>query len=187
MKIITSSLQRVGSTLIANINTGLFEPDKPVRWCGQLKDNQHVIFQEERITFKYHSPPEDIEKFYANEQYKDVYCVNICRDGTVRTQNISSDRYIVLEYENLLYESIHCDKTTNSLDDVLAYVVNRYMAMLGLNITTEMVWNAKQRVLDMDDVYDKIKNKPFAHVNEFYHIHGSHRDRGNIKSIHESR
>ena len=88
MKIITSTLQRVGSTLIANINTGLFEPDKPVRWCGQLKDNQHVILDEDRITFKYHSPPEDIEKFYANEQYRDVYCVNICRWYDKNTEHI---------------------------------------------------------------------------------------------------
>lgn len=187
MKIITSTLPRVGSTLISNINTGLFEPDNSIMWCGQLKDNQHIIFREERSTFKYHSPPEDIEKFYSSEQYKDVYCVNICRDGQVRTQNISSDKYIVLEYENLLYESIHCDNTTNTLDDVLEYVVDRYMAMFGLNITTEMVWNAKQRVLDMDDTYDRIKNKPFAHINNFYHIHGSHRGRGNMKSIYESR
>ena len=186
--IITYTVAHVGSTLIANINTGLFEPKQAIQFIKpQDLLNPRYTLPKNRITFKSHPPPNsegvptyDVDtlletvKLRADEQTYFVY-VNRKNHPTIETQ---LPNLILLDYERILYKSELYSKTNTSLPTVIDYITSKYTATIpDINISQEMIESAIDRVIKMDKITKQMRSKSFDHVDKFYHIHGSHRGR----------
>lgn len=193
-KVITYTVAHVGSTLIANINTGLFEPKKAVLFVKphDLSNPQYTL-QEDRITFKSHPPPDadgtptyntdvllETVKLRSHEQMYFVY-VNRKDHPLIETQ---LDNLILLDYEKILYKSELYTKTNTCLHDVIDYIVTKYIESIpGLEVNQNMIDTAIDRVNEMDRRTIEMKNQPFQSVDKFFHIHGGHRGRPNPREV----
>ena len=191
-KIITYTVAHVGSTLIANINTGLFEPKKPIQFVypHDLLNPQYIL-PEDRITLKSHPPPNnegvptynidvllETVKMRSNGQTYFVY-VNREDHPIIKTR---LDNMMLLDYEKILYKNVQYNKTTTCLHDVIDYIVTKYTEVIPeLEITQNMIHNAVTRVNEMDRVAKEMKTQPFQKVDSFFQIHGGHRGRLNPK------
>ena len=188
-KIVTYTVAHVASTLIANINAGLYEPDKPVTFIES--DNildKNYKFPDDQITFKSHPhgkngiPTHDIDMIYRAidiRKTEPIYFVYVNRvDHPIIEAQL--DKLILLDYDKILYRSELYTKTNTQLSDVIDYVIGRYATLIpGIEITQSMIDNAIDRVNEMDRRTKEMKTQPFENVDKFYHIHGSHRGRLN--------
>lgn len=186
-KIVTYTVAHVASTLIANINTGLYEPDKPVTFIesDNILDKKYK-FPDDQITFKSHPhgkngiPTHDIDMIYQAIEIRKtepIYFVYVNRvdHPIIETQ---LDKLILLDYDKILYKSELYSKTNTSLPTVIDYITSKYTATIpDINISQEMIESAIDRVIKMDEITKQMRSKSFDHVDKFYHIHGGHRGR----------
>ena len=81
------------------------------------------------------------------------------------------DNVIVFEY-NELNETVD-----NTLDSIVDNIYNKIFDKIP-HLTMDKM-TCKYRIDGMNLCYEEIKSKSFDYVVEFYHIHGSHRNRIN--------
>ena len=180
MKLITITLPHTGSTLVANINTGFLEHDKPIHFKSLRFNSEEVISDfldphTQRLTLKAHT---NVNKFLqiVNE-FPDANFVTINRAEHEQIQ----DRFhnvCVLAYNKLLYRSKSLPNAEYSLDQVLHYVADNYQSKFeGFSEFFKNFDSCKKRILEMDEKYEEIKNLSFSCFDNFFHIHGSHKNK----------
>ena len=180
MKLITYTIPHTASTLVANINTGFLEPDKPI-YFRSLRFNPKEVISDfldphiYRLTLKCHSPfNEFLERV---KEFPDANFVFINRSGCAKIQDNFSN-VCILEYNKLLYRSKSLPNAEYSLDQVLRYVADNYQSKFeGFSEFLKNFDSCKKRILEMDEKYEEIKNLPFSHCDNFFHIHGSHKNK----------
>ena len=184
MKLITITLPHTASTLVANINTGFLEPDKPI-YFKSLRFNPKEVISDfldshtYRLTLKCHSP---VNQFLERvKEFPDANFVFINRSGCPQIQDNFSN-VCILEYNKLLYRSKSLPNAEYSLDQVLHYVIDNYQCKFeGCSEYLKNFDLCKKRILAMDEKYHEIKNLNFSHIDPFFSIHGSHKNKGYLK------
>lgn len=176
MKLITLTVPHAGSTLVANINTGMLEPGKNIFFRQNL--NVIPIFlASKRLTLKSHGTIDEIVDVVKRFESEPVYFVAVNREGHPQINHIS-DKLITLDYNRLLYHSEHLKGSAQSLEGVIDYVALEYNRKIsGELFNNTLKSRALDRVKGMDKRYSEIKEKPFSYFDKHYHIHGSHRGR----------
>ena len=175
-KLITCTVPHVGSTLVANINTGMLEPGQDIFFQKGL-DSISTFLESNRLNLKNHGSVSKIVDIVKKFEESPIYFVTINRDNHPQI-NYDSDKLIILDYNRLLYRSEHLKNETRSLEDVLNYLAFEYNQKIPGEFFNETLKSqALDRIVKMDEVYSQIKEKPFTYWNKHYHIHGSHRGR----------
>lgn len=65
------------------------------------------------------------------------------------------------------------------ISNIVINVNNKLKQFLPKKIHPIMpINNAINRIIDMNKLYSQIKNESFDFIDDYYHIHGSHRNRG---------
>lgn len=162
---------QAGSTLLVNIVYGLFLPDSPVDYIGQGDElppvsksmniyKSHMMVMYEFDGFKIGIERPSLEK-YIPDRYKNM------KDS------------LVFQYNEILYNSKYTPDIKTTLDDVVQMVADRICETFNITISKTQISNSIQRIREMDAVYKKMKDIPFKrkYINEFFHIHGGHRQR----------
>jgi len=176
IKLITITIPHVGSTLVANINTGMLEPGQDI-FFNKNPDETSLFLTSDRLTLKTHGKVDTIIDAVKKYKFEHVYFVTVNRDNHPQIHH-NSDNLIILDYNRLLYRSEHLNNATQSLEDVVDYVANEYNRRISGKLFDDVLKSrAIDRITKMDERYSEIKQKPFKYCDKHYHIHGSHRGR----------
>ena len=83
------------------------------------------------------------------------------------------------QYNEILYNSKYTPDIKTTLDDVVQMVADRICETFNITISKTQISNSIQRIREMDAVYEKMKDIPFKrkYRDEFFNIHGGHRQR----------
>ncbi len=167
-KIIQTSPHGTGSTLLVNILTGLFYDKEPIHWISVSKP--YSVKLKHFIT-KIHKT--DIDQWLANQPDSDkLFFVMSEREKRIDDKYRTYDNVLIVSYDELL------ETKTNSIEQIVDCVHEKLIGILTKELIDEMNKpRAVQRVKDMNAFYATIKNKPFNYLDEYYHLHGSHRGR----------
>ena len=130
-----------------------------------------VEFDDDIIIVKSHNL--DIDWFVRHWSiFYDIYFV--CSERKEKKLFIDdkykgSENVICFDYSELN------ETNKNSLEKIVETIKNKLKDKFPnheLNTKTSLL-----RLMGMNEEYEQIKEKPFSYVDEFYHIHGSHRNR----------
>lgn len=168
--IIQTSPIHTASTFLVNAIHGLIPElfDKKIIgiWCNNFQDNFENI-----IVVKNHDTNIDklIDKY--NKIYKLIF---ICSERREMNKNID-EKYKT--YNNVvIFDFNELNETSNNtLTQIVDNIYNKIKKILP-DIELD---NTKciKRIELMNSRYDDIKSKPFSYIDEFFQIHGSHRNR----------
>jgi len=133
-------------------------------------DNQWEQYFNDIIIIKCHNT--DIDKLIMeyNNNYKLYF---ICSERKQYNLTIH-DKYKL--YNNVVvfdFDELN-ESSTNPLPDIIKNVYNKINKMLNIELNIEGGIN---RILDMNKRYEEIKEFPFDYIDNFFEIHGSHRNR----------
>ena len=168
-----------GSTLLINIIHGFFDPEAPVKITPPTNLKPDMIKEKLIDTdikiYKQHARKGQNDWMF---DINDAALITIERDKAVvpdfchKRSNI-----LVFNYNDVVYKSEYSKDATGTLLDSINHVAQKVSEKFGIKITNDQITNAKKRVDAMNETYEKIKNKPFKEKDNFYHIHGNHRNR----------
>lgn len=181
--IIQYSPPHTASTILTNILYGLIEElhDKPVAYFNEkdIKNEDKVgkLFEKRNVNvIKMHCSEimtiDKIISLYDNEYDTYFFC----------SERKKEDLFIDAKYKNknkyknvfvFTYEQLN--EKQNKIDSVISLIYNNIYH--NINYISLNIDNAIDRIKNMDMRYEQIKHLPFSYVDEFYHIHGSHKNR----------
>jgi len=167
--IIQTSMFHTASTFLINVLYGLIIELSNKRIIGEW-DNQWEQYFNDIIIIKCHNT--DIDKLIMeyNNNYKLYF---ICSERKQYNLTIH-DKYKL--YNNVVvfdFDELN-ESSTNPLPDIIKNVYNKINKMLNIELNIEGGIN---RILDMNKRYEEIKEFPFDYIDNFFEIHGSHRNR----------
>ena len=77
---------------------------------------------------------------------------------------------LIFQFEDLIVTK---DQTMNNIIDNVYTKLNKLLCY-SINMNNK---TALKRIINMNNTYNQISDKPFSYIDTFYHIHGSHRSR----------
>lgn len=78
------------------------------------------------------------------------------------------DNVIVFSFDELN------ESSTNTVPMIVENIYHKINNKLNIELNIE---NGINRIIEMNKLYEEIKDKDFAYFDKFYHLHGSHRNR----------
>jgi hypothetical protein len=171
-KIIQSSPEHSGSTLLLNLIHGFLSPDEEIHW-----DTESLIHNF-LITKTHNTNIEHWEKNYP--QYKLFFIMSERNDSKIKVlineQYKTKSNVLVINYDNLL------ESNNNSLKNIIDYVFNKLNNFIPNEIKrqrdNDLIKNdMEKRVNILNEIVKQMKDKPFSEYDRFTGIHGSHRNR----------
>jgi len=170
--IIQSSPTHTASTLLINAIYGLI-PELFNKKIIGIWDKNFETYFENIIAIKSHDINIDelINKY--NEEYKVVF---ICSERKEKVYLIDEkyktyDNVVIFDFNELN------ETTTNTLIEIVDNIYNKVTKILpDIELDTK---KCIERIQLMNNRYEEIKEKPFSYIDNFFHIHGSHRNRKN--------
>jgi hypothetical protein len=162
---------RTGSTVLVNALYGLMHSGRPVYY------RSHTIYEHDYI-IKAHRPDLD---HWVN-RYKDVYEIYfVCSVRKEKGFDIdekfkSWPNVILFDYDELL------ETEENTLEDIMDNLITKLDPFFKYEINMNKQ-NGITRIQEMNRRYEEIKNKSFLYLDEFYHLHGHHRNRDDTTSV----
>jgi hypothetical protein len=170
--IIQTSPPHTGSTFLVNALHGLFTilHDKPIVYREPI-NNIENIFKGDIFIVKTHDM--NIDKII--EKYGDLYTVYFVCSERKNKEIIINNKYKT--YENVIifdFDELN-ETSSHPLTEIVDNIYNKiYPKITGFELDKE---KCCQRIIDMNNRYELIKEKPFSYVDDFYEIHGHHRNR----------
>lgn len=171
VRVIQSSGGRTGSTLLTNILYGLFCYDQPFFYSqknitqDQLKNN---------FIIKTHNT--NFDSITKNNSVYSLFFV--CSERPEISEKINHKyknrtNVILFDYYSELLEKINF-----SIEKIVSNIVTKLKEKIPEDI---MKFSNKElairRVLEMNQFYETIKDMPFSYHDDYYGIHGSHKNR----------
>lgn len=170
--IISPCPPRTGSTFLYNAICGFIKPNDKTLATDNPSD---ILAEIENLPIvKTHML--DINKWqqWADDNNINIFFISIYRPKLKRTlpQKYSSwNNFINFNYEDIL-------ETENySLTDIVDFLYKKIRQLLPSEILMDKD-SCLNRLINMNKMVEKMKTLPFSEYEEFYHIHGSHRNRG---------
>lgn len=163
VKIIQASTPHTGSTVLANCLTEIFDKGKPIS-CGiNSLSHKNIVTKTHNIDFDYWT------KKYKNEDLF-FFVTHRKNHKKIDKHYMSWGNIVIFQYEEIL------ETESYSVLSICTNIYNKVLSVIE-NINPESIKDMEARILEMNRVYDQIKDKPFEHYDEYFHIHGSHRGR----------
>jgi hypothetical protein len=102
----------------------------------------------------------------------DIYFISIERKGvSLYPKNRLGSNHLLLQYEDIL------EREDYTLSDIINNLYLKYKNFLPSHITLNKD-ACMTRLKGMNEMVENMKTKPFTVWDNFYGIHGSHRNRG---------
>jgi hypothetical protein len=165
-KIIQCSPPRTASTVLFNIIYGLIYPGAPVDNGGGAGDEKKDIIITHDV---------DIDRWSNRIKNKDLYFISSERPN-LGNKVIRAKYY---DYENTIqfqYEELNATEDY-TVRDIVTHIHDKLYNFLPKEIKLDKE-SAIERIKNMNKLYEEIRYLPFSHYDKFYHLHGSHRNRG---------
>ena len=168
--IIQTSHFHTASTFLINALYGLIPELRNTRIVGYWDKNICEQFFDDIIILKWHSTDIDQLILECQNEYN-LYFICSERKQLDLTFNDKYKLYtnvVVFDFDELN------ESSTNTLPNIIQHVHNKINNMLNIKLNVE---GGISRIMDMNKRYEEIKHLPFNYIDDFYEIHGSHRNR----------
>lgn len=169
--IIQTSPKGTASTVLTNLLYGFICPDRNVEYVEFNQKKIHDFKQNINIVKTHSMNIHKIRRFY--EKNYDVYFV--CSERNERKLFINKE---YIKYPNVcVFDYNDLSETPNqTLESIVDTVHDKLHEFLPRSITL-CKETAIGRIINMNTLYESIKDKSFEYYDTFYHLHGSHRNR----------
>jgi hypothetical protein len=173
-RIVQTSPYHTASTVLTNALYGLIPElfNKKVIY-DELYDVNHLENMDvdtNIIVIKSHNG--DIDKI--QKMFQDTYEVFfVCSERKERGYFLDAKYKLYPNAVFFDYDELN-ETDTNTLQNIIDCIYNKTKDVLKIDMNVE---RGKERIDNMNKLYEEIKNKPFEYHDEFYQIHGSHRNR----------
>ena len=173
-KIIQSSPDHTGSTVLINLVHGYLLPDENVHWNTETLIDKFLITKTHNTNIKFW------EKKYP--QYKLFFIMSERNDSKVCRKINSKYRkksnVLIINYDKLLINDNYSQK--NMIDYIFNKINNFIPKNLKPNKDDDLIKDDMEKRFNIvNETVAKLKDKPFNTFDKFTHVHGSHRDRKN--------
>lgn len=175
--IIQTSPFHTASTFLINALYGLIPELSNKKIIGIWNENYEDYF-DNIICIKCHNTNIDELLNIYGDNY---YLLFICSERKERNYLIDEkyryyDNTIIFDFNDLN------ETQENSIPQIIDNIfnhVNQQLNKLDIKIKLDKE-KSINRIRLMNEKYEEIKNKPFSYIDDFFEIHGSHRNRNNI-------
>ena len=173
--IFQTSPLHTGSTILVNALYGLIEQLKYQPILGDWDDLEKRMIDESNNVLVIKSHNLDIDNIM--EKYKDKYeLFFICSQRPFKNKFINQ-KYI--SYNNvIIFNFIELNETENNTIPQIIDTI--YEKLYKLLCNYEIKLNKEsgiERIINMNKRYEKIKHNNFDYIDDFFELHGSHRNR----------
>lgn len=165
------------STLLINAIYGLIPELSNKRiygeWNGNVNQNVGNNFDDIIVIKSHNIEIDDLIIRYGNDY--NLYFV--CSQRKEHKYMID-DKYT--NYKNIIifdYEELN-ETSNNTVPYIVTNIYNKIRKVIPITFDLE---SGIHRIHSMNNRYKEIKDKPFSFIDNFYMIHGSHRNRTNVK------
>jgi len=167
--IIQTSPYRTASTFLVNALYGLIPELNNTKIVGHWDDNFEQYFRN-IIVLKHHNI--NIDKLML--QYADKYNLFfVCSER--KEQGIVIDHKFKFYKNVCVFDFNELNETSNNtVSDIIQHIFKKLSVMLPFELNIE---GGLQRVNAMNIRYKEIHNSEFEYIDDFFEIHGSHRNR----------
>ena len=171
-RIIQASLPHTGSTLLLNLLLGFIAPHESYQWDTKNLIDSYLVTKTHNI---------NINKWTNKYKHYKLYFVMSERNDN-KIHAVIPNKY--KKKNNVLIINYNQINVTNKLllDDVIENIFNLFINFFPYDLIPKkehiiIKKDMKNRIISMNQCYEKIKNKPFTYCDSFFGIHGSHRNR----------
>ena len=172
IRIIQSSPERTGSTLLLNLIHGFLSPEEEIHWDTDVKINEYLITKTHNI---------NVDDMINRYKRYDLYFVMSERNDN-KVKKLIDNRY--REYSNVLIINYININVTDylTIERVIEYSFNKFYNFFPKKIIPHMKKeyikkNMLNRIENMNKVTEQIKDRSFEYWDKFYGVHGGHRNR----------
>ena len=172
--IIQTSPHHTASTFLVNALYGLIPKLNNTKIIGIWNENFEEYF-DDIIVLKNHNTNIDelIERF--NKNYKLYF---VCSERRSMNYLIDDKYKDYNKYKNVTifdYNELN-ETSTNTIPKIMENIYEKISKMLGIELNVE---GGVNRIAMMNTRYEEIKEYPFSYIDDFFEIHGSHRNKKN--------
>lgn len=167
--IIQASPSHTGSTVLTNLLYGMYKPNQPVYYHEQQTHPNRIIVKTHNLDYDYwaNKYPHDSVFFITSKREDDLH-------DQIAKKYCSWPNVLIFDYNELN------ETKENSLESIVENVFHKVVDFIGSEISLPTTAKGTKRsmynrIIAMNQAYEKIKHLPFGHVDKFYHLHGSHR------------
>jgi hypothetical protein len=178
--IVQTSPMWTASTVISNILYGLILPDNPVIYISEYKQLNKLENNKVNI-IKTHLPKIDLIINSLESKYNLFF---VCSERSEPGKTFLIDP-IYRNYKNVII--FNFDELSDRIYKVEDIVTNSYHRLKDF-LPTNIELNERsclERIINMNKIYETIKDNPFEYNYKFYHIHGSHRNRTKMNPVNQ--
>jgi hypothetical protein len=167
--IIQTSPYHTASTFLINALYGLI-PELNDKKIIRIKDNQWEQYFDEIIVLKCHNINIDelIEKYKNNYELYFICSERIEKGYIIDKKYKSYNNVIIFQFEELN------ESSTNNLYNIINNIYYKINTILNIKLNIE---SGIDRIIKMNNRYEEIKHNSFNYIDDFFEIHGSHRNR----------
>lgn len=166
--IIQTGHMRTGTTLLVNLLYGFMTPNEKIH-C--LWEPDHPIYPFHKYNI-YKSHNLNIEGFMKHHSEKcKLFFVCTERDNKKVNENYKNkENVLVFDYNDIL------ETDTYTMDQIIEVVYNKLRDFLPQHVSLDKE-ACTLRIDKMNQKYAEIENMDFSFVDDFFQLHGRHRNR----------
>ncbi|SVC00007.1 uncharacterized protein METZ01_LOCUS252861 [marine metagenome] len=195
-RIIQASYPGTGSTILANILSGIFCPDESIHPSATgVRPNKKVLaYLITKVHWEASKGGHEFDDWIENYSDYDLYFIVSNRRGffplavplpAYMKRYYSHNNILFIEYKDLL------ETKENTVDKIVKYTYEQLLSFLPPELFPDIeeqviLDKAITRIENMNELYETIKHKPFEYHDDFFHIHGSHRGRSQLQTKDEN-
>mgnify|MGYP005988942739 FL=1 len=167
--VIQTGHMRTGTTLLVNLLYGFISPHEKIHCLWETHHDIQVFHTKCNI---YKSHCLNIDEFMRHNQEKyNVFFVCTERDDKKIDEKYRNMRNVLLfDYNEIL------ETDSYTTDQIIENTYNKLRAFLPETISLDKE-TCITRIENMNETYKEIENKDFSHVDDFFQLHGKHRNR----------
>lgn len=175
-RILQCASGHTGSTLLVNLITGFFRPDEKIYWNSEAYINTKFITKTHFTNIdewileysKY------IKLFFVVSERENHKKIDVKYKNKEKYPNI-----LFIDYTEIL------ETETNNLETICKNIIVKFKNFFPKDIIPnlsddQLFTNVYNRILNMNKRYKEIKDKDFSYLDDFYLLHGGHRNRVHV-------
>jgi hypothetical protein len=166
--IIQTGFKRSGTTFLVNLLYGFIIPNEAIHGYFDIEDEQLEPFSECSIFKSHILNIEDIINKYSNKYQ--LYFIITERDKKIDEKYKELYNVLIFDYYKELLET-----EDNSIQNIIDNAYIKLSLFLPDNIYLSKEW-AINRINNMNNIYEEIKECDFSYIDDFFALHGSHRN-----------
>jgi len=165
--IIQTGFKRSGTTFLVNLLYGFIIPNEAVHGYFDIEEplepfSEYSIYKSHMLNI------EDIIDKYTNKYQ--LYFIISERDEKIDERYKELHNILIFDYYKELLES-----EDNPIQNIVDNAYKKLSLFLPDDIHLSKEW-AINRINNMNNIYEEIKEYDFSYIDDFFALHGSHRN-----------